>query len=241
MQYLRERRDGLRIRVDDDRLQRTGLTAELFDEAWQRAPADQIRVRTLRLTVELGRVVGRAAIVKAPEIGPTDKTLFARRRDTLHRRPSRVVDMAGRLPQTSRVTIIAHAVGEDEWALRTAYCGQYVYPQPWDFRAIAQNGFTLARVLAFWCRAAFLYRPLEFESSLHEDTWAGLIEQAARVQQTSAAKVGYENVRQQWSGLVPMGGADQRKQTGEGNGETDPKPADNAERHDIRQQHPDAD
>jgi len=79
MQYIRERRDGLRIRVDGDRLERTGLTAELFDEAWQRASAEQLQAPELRVTVDLGRLVGRAAVVKAPEIGPTDKTLFARR------------------------------------------------------------------------------------------------------------------------------------------------------------------
>jgi len=132
------------------------------------------------------------------------------------------------------VTIIAHAVDEDEWALRTAYCGQYVYPQPWDFRAIALNGFTLDRVLAFWCRAAFLYRPLEFESSLHEDTWAGLIEQAARVNQaTIAAKVGYDTVRQRWN-LLPMGGADHREQPSVGNGKADPEPTDDPKQRDIR-------
>jgi len=202
MEYVLERKDGRRIKVDSDRLQRASITAELFEQAWRRASVEKMQAQ-LRLTVEFDRPVGRAAIVRAPLIKPTDRTTFARRRDTLHRRPSRVLDMTGMLPQTNRVTIIGNRTGEDEWTLRTAYCGQYVYPQPWDFRAIALNGFTLERVLDFWCRAAFLYRPREFESRLHDDTWAGLIEHAAHGQETSAAKIGYESVRHLWVTPAP--------------------------------------
>jgi hypothetical protein len=200
MRYVLERRDGRRIQIDSDRLTRASLTAELFEEAWRRASPETFHPSILRISVDLGRPIGRAAIVRAPVIKPTETAAFARRRDTLHHRPSRVVQIEGRLPQTSRVTIIAHGIGEDEWRLRTAYCGQYVYPQPWDFRAIAENGLSLDRVLDFWCRAAFLYRPMEFESKVHQDTWAGLLEQAAQLDWSgAAATIGYPSVRQQWA------------------------------------------
>jgi len=202
MPFVLERSDGHRVAVVHEKLQRTRLSYELFNEALKRAPAAAfVPSKPLRITVDMGKVVGRAAIIKAAQIQPNQPALFARRRYAGHDRPSRVVEIDGMLPQTRYVTIIGDWVKQDEhWMIRTAYCGQYVYPQPWDFSAIVRSGLSLSNVLAFWCRAAFLYNPKEFQPRTHEDTWAGLVDDAAkRMSPDLVRMVGYNEVRRQWT------------------------------------------
>ena len=196
-----ERSDGHRISLDDERLRRTDLVYPLFIEAWRKIPSDRLQPgKPLRATVDMGRPTGLAIIVKAPVIRPTETTTFARRHNTLHRRPSRVIDFDGRAPQARHVTILGDWEAKSElWLIRTAYAGPYVYPQPWDFRAMINNGMTLNNVLDFWCRAAFLWGGKFFERVQHGDTLAGLIDSAARANPVAAAQVGYAEVQQRWN------------------------------------------
>lgn len=196
-----ERRDGHRVFLDDDRLQRSGLPYETFLDAWERAPAEALQPgKPLRVTIDMGRVVGLALVVKAPLIQPNEPTTFARRKLTLHNRPSRVVKLEGPAPRAQHITILGDwKVGEELWEVRTAYSGQYIYPQPWDFRVIMRNHLSLNAVLDYWCKAAFLWRGRDFETKLHNDTWAGLIDDAARVQRPDTiVRIGYAEVARRW-------------------------------------------
>ena len=195
-----ERRDGHRISLDDERLRRTDLSYALFIEAWNTIPEASLQPgKPLRATIDMERPTGLAVIVRAPLITPTQLASFAQRHNTLHRRPSRVVDLDGRAPQTRHITILGDWHGESElWLIRTAYPGPYVYPQPWDFRAMMNNGLKLNHVLEFWCRAAFLWAGKYFQR-IHEDTLAGLIDGAAKAQPKSAAEVGYREVQRRWN------------------------------------------
>lgn len=202
MPFVLERPDGHRVAVVTERLQRTNLSFELFSEAFHRCPSSAFDTgKLLRVSVDMGKLVGRVAIIKAAQIRPNQPALFGRRRYAGHDRPSRVVEIDGMLPQTRYVTIIGDWIKQDDhWQVRTAYTGQYVYPQPWDFSAIVRSGLSLNNVLAFWCRAAFLFNPKEFQSRPHEDTWAGLIDDAAkRVSPDLVRQVGYSRTKQLWT------------------------------------------
>lgn len=201
MTFVLERSDGHRVVVVPERLQRTAMSFELFQSAFRRLPSSAFETgKPLRATVDMGRPIGRAAIIKATQIQPNQTALFARRRRTGHDRPSRVIEIDGMLPMTRFVTLIGDWNKPDEqWVIRTTYTGQYVYPQPWDFSAIVRSGLNLTQVLAFWCRAAFLFDRKEFISQPHNDTWAGLVDDAAhRMSPDLVRQVGYAQTRQLW-------------------------------------------
>lgn len=194
------RDDGLQIDVAYDVLKRTRLALRHFDAAWQTvAPQHLHPKQRLRITVDLTHVVGHTPVVKAPLVTPTETASFARRFNAPAIRPSRVVHMQGDMPTTTHVTIIGEWHSEGLWKVRTAYPGQFVYPQAWDFSAILREGVTLKPVLDYWCRTAFLYRSGSFETRSHDDTWAGLIDTAAAFFDPQVVKaVGYDEVSQQW-------------------------------------------
>lgn len=200
MLYVVERTDERRIAVDSENLKRTNLSHELLAHAWKMIPKARFeRSKHLRVSLDMGMVVGTAEVVRAPEIKPAETTTFARRRGLVQRWPCRVRDLGMRKPETRYVTMVADwHENQQLWILRSAYCGQYVYPQPWDFEALHRSRLRLDNVLSFWCRAAFLYVSKEFEM-MSDESWADIIDTAAdRYTHEMRLRAGYYEARRLW-------------------------------------------
>ena len=195
MLYVLERKDKNRLAVESDTLRRTHLPDELLAYTWKMIPDERFKgTKFLRATMDMGTTVGTASVVKAPAITPTTRTTFARRRS----QPYRVQEL-GMKPKTRFVTVVAEYLDRNEqWNLRNAYCGQYIYPQPWDLQAIIREQRTMRDALNFWCRAAYCYASREFEAP-YQTNWATLIDEAVeRSSQVAADKAGYYEVRRLW-------------------------------------------
>lgn len=206
--YVATRSDGRKLLIDDlayKNTRRHGLLGRVVAEAWLRVPDTKIQEgQRLRVTVRMPRIVGSAAVIKAPQITPTIQGLFARRKVTGQNSagPLRVVEVNGDLPQTSLVTLIGDWLDREQmWMAHTAYPGPYFPPQPWAFGAIAGSKLSLLTVLGYWCRAAFFYQRDEFVRP-QEDTWARIIEAAARIHHPHVTQaIQYAAARDTWRRL----------------------------------------
>lgn len=205
--YVATRSDGRKLLIDDlayRNTRRHGLLGSVVAEAWRRVPDAKIQEgQRLRVTVNMPRIMGTAAVIKAPQITPTEQGSFARRKVTgKNAGPLRVVEVNGELPQTSLVTLIGDWLDQEQmWMAHTAYPGPYFPPQPWAFDEIALSKLTLLGVLGYWCRAAFFHQRDRFVRP-QEDTWARIIEAAARIHHPHVTQaIQYEAARDTWRRL----------------------------------------
>lgn len=177
-------------------LRRTGLSDALFIEAWRRADLTALLAsdsKEMRLTVDMGRVIGQTLLVQAPVIDPRQPTLFAKRRGAYF--PSRVMHAAG-LPNVNHVSLIGERAGRRTWVLRTGYLGHVTPPDLFDLHAIWRAGYSLRSVLSFWCRHAFVHRPEFFDKMPpEENTFRHYLDVAGqRNEQQVLDELGYAEV-----------------------------------------------
>lgn len=99
--------------------------------------------------VDMGRVIGRSALVDAPEVAHDQTTLFACRtgRDI----PSRVM-LNVEKPETSIFTVIA-GKQDGSWNLYTGFAGPSAPREPHDSNLNGDN----SNELQFWCSHALVH------------------------------------------------------------------------------------
>lgn len=195
------RPDGRRISLNAGNLSRTRTEWGAFCRAWELAPKERLQAeKDTRITVDVGRDTGSFAVVKAPQIRPQDPATFSKLLNSQHDRPSRVIVSNSPAPPTTLLTLIGEwNDGIGGWKLRTVYPGHYVPPQPWDLHAIHRMSLQLKPVVDYWCRSAFLWSLILFRHQVHDDTMAGLMEDAARIIPGQILEaIGYEDVRRLW-------------------------------------------
>ncbi|WP_225767917.1 hypothetical protein [Inquilinus sp. Marseille-Q2685] len=149
------------------------VTDDLLAEAFERINVATAG-REITEAVNLGRPLGVTSKVQTEPATPDASCLFAYRHGRRH--PSRTI-VGVEKPVTSRITIVAERGFGPCFVLRTAYLGEYAPPEPTSYRAIRRRGMRRAEALAFWCRHALVYDPVEFASAPFEATWAGIIGQ----------------------------------------------------------------
>lgn len=120
--------------------------------------------------VDMGRVIGKSALVDAPMIRPDEDALFACRkgRDV----PSRIRNDIER-PDTSVFTVIA-GIHEEKWTLFTGFNGPQAAKEPHDATLTGGN----EKELEFWCAHALVWD--EGWDAPFMSTWLKILDQVAQ-------------------------------------------------------------
>ncbi len=128
----------------------------------------------LLVEVDMGRVIGKSALVVATMIGPDEETLFACRkgRDV----PSRIRNDIER-PDTNLFTVIA-GVHEGAWTLFTGFNGPSAAKEPHDDTLAGGN----EKELVFWCTHALVWD--EGWDAPFTSTWRKVLDQVAKKRAT---------------------------------------------------------
>lgn len=126
---------------------------DLLEEAIGLVQLPEYPIHRLKITVDIGRIVGRDGCVNTTLISPETETLFAWRQ---HRPgPSRVIQTVGN--ETTKITIKAAGTENPHvYRLLSAYIGEPAIEEPWHTKI--QPGSTEERQsLNFWCSHALVW------------------------------------------------------------------------------------
>ena len=123
----------------------------------------------LLVEVEMGRVIGRSALVTASVVRTDESCLFACRAG--RNVPSRVVTGVEK-PETSLFTVIAGKEDDGSWALYTGFAGPSAEKEPTDGSLKGDN----AKQIAFWSSHALVWD--ESWETPFESTWNQVCEKA---------------------------------------------------------------
>ena len=128
-----------------------------------------IRQKKFESEIDMGRIVGRAGVVKTAPIQIGERALFALRAN--RKLPSRVANVDELGAETSRIVVVARpSLIENQYDLITAWIGTLARKEPWDGSIAERREFQ--ECLSFWGSAELVYDPANmgpvFESSWKE-------------------------------------------------------------------------
>ena len=128
----------------------------------------------LECEVPMGRVIGRAGVVKTPLIQTHDRALFALRNN--RKFPSRVAALGAVGNDSTTVVLIAKPrAGQGEYELITAWVGALARKEPWDPHISSREEFE--DCLRFWSTTALIFDDAAMAATV-ESSWAEVLESA---------------------------------------------------------------
>lgn len=128
----------------------------------------------LECEVPMGRVIGRAGVVKTPLIQTHDRALFALRNN--RKFPSRVSPPGAVGDESTTVVVIAKPRAcQDEYELITAWVGALARKEPWDPHI--STGEEFEGCLRFWSTTALVFDAATMAPAV-ESNWAEVLASA---------------------------------------------------------------
>lgn len=121
--------------------------------------------------IDMGRIIGRAGVVKTAPLQIGERARFALRAN--RKLPSRVANVGELGEETSRIVVIARPNHiESQYDLITAWIGTLAKKEPWD-GSIAEPG-EFQECLNFWSSTALVYDPA-IMGPVFESSWKDIL------------------------------------------------------------------